>query len=62
MLSDEKLARLNHLSRKSKTSALTEEERNEQKALREEYLANLRKSLRQQLDHIHVVEKDGDVH
>ena len=41
-----KIDRINELGRISKTRELTESEREEQKALREEYLAYVRASLR----------------
>ncbi len=42
----EKIERINELARLSKQRELTEEEKNEQKELREEYLAYFRKTLR----------------
>lgn len=56
---DTKIARINELSRKSKTSTLTEAERAEQKQLREEYIAGFRASLKAQLDATKVVNPDG---
>ncbi|WP_427338924.1 DUF896 domain-containing protein [Caloranaerobacter sp. DY30410] len=56
MLSKEKLNRINYLARKSKIEGLTEEEKKEQKALREEYLENFRKSFRKQLNSIKFAE------
>ena len=41
-----KVDRINELARISKVRALTEEEKNEQKNLREEYLAEVRKMLK----------------
>lgn len=41
-----KIDRINELGRISKTRELTEEEKTEQKALREEYLAEVRKALK----------------
>ena len=41
-----KVDRINELARLSKERELTEEEKAEQKALREEYLADFRKTLR----------------
>ncbi|WP_069649185.1 DUF896 domain-containing protein [Caloranaerobacter ferrireducens] len=57
MLSKEKLNRINYLARKSKIEGLTEEEKKEQKALREEYLKNFRESFRRQLNSIKFVEE-----
>lgn len=42
-----KIDRINELGRLSKTRELTEDERAEQKALREEYLAYVRSQLRE---------------
>ena len=41
-----KVDRINELARLSKERALTEEEKAEQKGLREEYLAEVRKALK----------------
>ena len=42
-----KIDRINELARLSKTRELTEKEKKEQKALREEYLAYVRSQLRE---------------
>jgi uncharacterized protein YnzC (UPF0291/DUF896 family) len=60
MLSEEKLARINALARKAKTTDLTPEEKAEQHALRQEYLENFRTHFRGQLESIHVVDADGN--
>lgn len=49
-MTEERIARLNELARKSKTIGLTEEEKQEQALLRQEYLAAIRQS--QSLIHI----------
>ena len=41
-----KVDRINELARLSKERELTEEEKNEQKLLRDEYIAEVRKTLR----------------
>lgn len=56
MLSKNKIERINFLSRKSKKEGLTEQETIEQKQLREAYLKNFRKSFKQKLGNIKVVE------
>lgn len=58
---EEKIARINELYKKSKAEGLTEEEKKEQDLLRKEYIANVRKNLKAQLDNIDVVNEDGDV-
>ena len=61
-MTNEKIARINELAKKSKTAGLTEAEKTEQQALRQEYLASVRKSLRAQLDHTSIKEPDGTIH
>ncbi len=60
-ITDEKIARINELARKSKAEGLTEKERMEQAALRQEYIAAIRMNLRGQLDNINIQEKDGSI-
>ncbi|MFD1735911.1 DUF896 domain-containing protein [Bacillus salitolerans] len=59
MLSQEKLARINHLSKKSKEVGLTKEEMEEQKSLREEYLKAFRGQMVDHLHSIKVVDEKG---
>ena len=62
-MTNEKIARINELARKSKTEAgLTPAEKEEQQALRQEYLAEVRGSLRAQLEHTSIQEPDGTIH
>lgn len=56
---DEKIARINELYRKSKAEGLTEEEKAEQKKLREEYVKGFRASLISQLNNVTIQEPDG---
>lgn len=56
---DPKIERINQLSRKSKAEGLTPAEAAEQKALRQEYIAGFRSSLKAQLDATTVVNPDG---
>ncbi|KAB3529025.1 DUF896 domain-containing protein [Alkaliphilus serpentinus] len=56
MLTKEKLNRINELVKISKTRELTGEEKLEQKKLREEYIKNFRKSFKDQLDRIEIVD------
>ena len=52
MISKEKIDRINYLSKKSKESALTIEEKKEQDLLRKEYLKAIRKNFKSTLDSI----------
>ena len=45
-MTNEKIARINELAHKSKTTGLTEAEKAEQQALRREYLDDIKASLR----------------
>lgn len=58
-MTDEKIARINALAKKAKNEGLTEAEKQEQQALREEYVADFRRSLKAQLDNTVVINPDG---
>ena len=61
-MTNEKIARINELARKSKTKGLTEAEKAEQQALRQEYVADVKASLRAQLNNTSIQEPDGTIH
>ena len=54
-----KIDRINFLARKSKAEGLTPEEKDEQRALRREYLDAIRRNLKGTLDSIEFVDSDG---
>jgi uncharacterized protein YnzC (UPF0291/DUF896 family) len=60
VLSKEKINRINELANKSKQEELTKSEKAEQKKLREEYLKNARKSFKNQLKGVTVVDPLGN--
>ena len=60
-MNEEKIARINELARKSKAEGLTEEEKQEQAILRQEFIASVRNNLKAQLDNIDVVNPDGSI-
>ncbi|WP_246939681.1 DUF896 domain-containing protein [Bacillus pinisoli] len=60
MISQEKLARINHLSKKSKEVGLTGPEAEEQKKLREEYIKAFRGQMVEHLHSIKVVDEKGN--
>ncbi len=54
-----KLARINALAKKAKQDGLTDAEKTEQQALREEYIKAYRANLKAQLDNTVVLHPDG---
>ena len=60
-MTDEKIARINALYRKSKAEGLTDAEKKEQDLLRKEFVAAVRGNLRAQLNNIDMVNEDGSV-
>lgn len=61
-MTKEKIERINALAHKSKAEGLTEAEKVEQAALRQEYLAEFRAGFRAQLEHTSIQEPDGTIH
>lgn len=57
-----KIDRINALARKSKAEGLTEAEREEQAALRREYVAAVKRNLTAQLEQTYVVDPEGNKH
>ena len=55
-MTKEKIARINELAHKSKTTGLTEAEKAEQQALRKEYIEDMKSSLRAQLERTSIKE------
>ena len=60
-MTQEKIQRINELYRKSQAEGLSEAEKKEQDLLRMEYIANVKKNLRNQLNNIDMVNDDGSV-
>ena len=60
-MNEEKIARINELARKSKAEGLTEDEKQEQALLRQEFIASVRNNLKAQLNNIDVVNPDGSI-
>lgn len=61
MALEDKIKRINELYHKSQAEGLTEEERKEQAVLRSEYVANVRATLRGQLNSISIEREDGSL-
>lgn len=51
-----KLDRINQLARKSKTDGLTSEEKEEQRILRQDFLAEIRADIKATLDSIEIID------
>lgn len=61
MMDEKKIARINQLSAKSKTAeGLTPEEKQEQLALRREYIDSVVGNLARELDNTYVVDEHGN--
>lgn len=60
MLPQHKLDRINELSKKSKTSGLSQAEATEQQELRQEYLKVFRSTIRDTIEHVKVIDPNGD--
>lgn len=60
-MTQEKIQRINELYRKSQAEGLSEAEKKEQDLLRKEYIASVKKNLRNQLNNIDMVNNDGSV-
>lgn len=61
-MDQKKIDRINELYHRKQAGILTEEEREEQAALRAEYIAAVRNNLRNTLEHTSVQEPDGTIH
>ena len=57
MIDEKMIERINYLANKSKNEGLSEEEKQEQAELRQEYLRLFREGLRQRLESIKVVKE-----
>ncbi len=56
-----KIARINELSRKQRTNGLSEAEKAEQRALRDEFRAEIRGDFESELDRVCLKNPDGSV-
>lgn len=60
MLSKEKIARINELAKKAKSVGLTPAEAKEQSKLRSEYLQTFRKSMSDTIEHLKIIDPEGN--
>ncbi|MBO5485429.1 MAG: DUF896 domain-containing protein [Eubacterium sp.] len=61
-MNQEKINRINELYKKQKAGTMTPEEREEQAALRAEYIEAIRRDIRNTLEHTSIQEPDGTIH
>lgn len=59
-MEQKKIDRINFLAKKQKAEGLTEEEKEEQKVLRREYIDAFKESLVSQLNTIYIVDEKGN--
>ena len=59
-ITENDIKRINELYHKSKAEALTDEEKAEQKKLREDYVAAIKGNIRSQLENVRVVDENGN--
>ena len=57
MITKEKICRINELAKKAKSEGLTDEEKLEQKSLRDEYISTMKQRTKEQLDRIIIVKE-----
>lgn len=60
MLSKEKIARINELANKAKSEGLSPAEAKEQTKLRSEYLQSFRKSMANTIEHMTIIDPEGN--
>lgn len=61
MTMDETIKRINELYHKSQAEGLTDEEKSEQKELRQKYVESVRGNLRGQLENMSIQRPDGTI-
>ncbi len=59
-MTEELLKRINFLARKSKNDGLSEAEKEEQAALRQQYIREFRQGVENTLNNVYIVDKDGN--
>lgn len=59
-MTQELIKRINELAKKSKSEGLTEEEKKEQQALRQQYIEEFRQGVKNTLNNVYVVDENGN--
>ncbi|MBQ9757320.1 MAG: DUF896 domain-containing protein [Clostridia bacterium] len=59
MLTEELIKRINELARKSRNEGLSDEEKEEQKGLRAQYIKMFRQGVENTMESVYIVDDDG---
>ncbi len=59
-MKEELIKRINLLAKKSKEEGLTDEEKTEQAQLRQQYIIEFRQGVKNTLDNVYVLDKNGE--
>ena len=59
ILTDELIKRINELARKSRNEGLSDEEKEEQKGLRAQYIKMFRQGVENTMESVYIVDDDG---
>ena len=59
-MTEELIKRINELAKKSRNEGLSDEEKNEQQALRAQYIQEFRQGVKNTLNHVYVVDENGE--
>ncbi len=59
-MTEELLKRINELAKKSKEDTLTDEEKQEQQALRQQYIEEFKQGVKNTLNNVYIVDENGN--
>ncbi len=59
-MTEELIKRINELAKKSRTEGLNDDEKAEQKALRQQYIEAFRQGVKNTLNNVYVVDENGE--
>ncbi len=59
-MTEELIKRINELAKKSRNEGLSDEEKNEQQALRAQYIQEFRQGVKNTLNNVYVVDENGE--
>lgn len=59
-MTEDLIKRINELAKKSKNEGLSDEEKNEQQALRAQYIQEFRQGVKNTLNNVYIVDENGE--